>query len=532
MDGKKQTGKRKPLDDDSDEGFGLRTPARHTERRETGKAERPARKETGKAERPTRKETGKAERPAKSDTGRAERPKKLESGKTKALEPAGEDEPKKLESGKTKALRAKGDPAPAPARAGGSKAPLVLVGLLLVAGVAGGGIWLLRPEEPSRPPTPISPAPPQVADQGGQKPPVDVEPVLTLPPPPSVGPGATPLEKPLEKLDPGSLQPLQAPGTLDKSTLEELARRSPNHAELARILEEFADLFKADLMAANPMLEDFQLRQKREEELIARIRAMGPQAAAALLDMVLGLDNRAQQIFLAKGLAGIPGQEALDAVGKVLGQNKDVAIQTTLVRFLPQDAASSALVAQAFQGEQNPHLRTMLMRELSAREQGTGGSSELFRQAALQDPDPNVRAEAVSIIGRRGEAADAAVMEQLARNEQNLQIRQRAIVSYAETAREGSLRYLEDLARDPQAGLPVRASAVLAIGRVGGDNAIRSLETIAATDPEQEIRTRAQRLAASLRARQQSEAQGPARVDEQPLRLGPGGAEAGPLQPR
>ena len=157
----------------------------------------------------------------------------------------------------------------------------------------------------------------------------------------------------------------------------------------------------------------------------------------------------------------------------------------------------------------------------------------LFRNAATADADPNVRAEAVSILGRMGDPANAPLMEQIARDEQTpLQIRQRAIVSYAETAGEGSLRYLEDLARNQQAGVPVRASAVLAIGRVGGDGAIRSLETIAATDPDQEIRSRAQRLAASLRARQQADAQGPARVDEAPLRTGPGGAEVGPLQPR
>lgn len=545
MDGKKNTGKRKPLDDDSDEGFGLRTPAPKRERSETGKVDRPRKSDPGKGD------TGKSERPRKAETGKSERPSRLESGKTKALpskdlppktesgktralaksEP--EPAPPRTESGKTKALRAKGEPAERPAAAGRSKAPL-LVGGLLIVGLGVGGLLLLRPDDPGRVPTPIAPAPaPQVAE--GPTPPRNVQPIQVkpMPPNPSVGPGATPLEKPLAEVDPGDLQPLQAPGKLDKATLDELARRSPNHAELARILGEFADLFRSDIMAQNPMLEDFQARQKREDELIARIRALGPQAAGALMDMLLGLDNRAQQIFLAKGLAGIPGAEALDAVSKILGQNKDVAIQTTLIRFLPADPSSSEMVARAFQGEQNPHLRTMLMRELSAREQEGGhGAAELFRQAALQDPDPNVRAEAVSIIGRRGDAGDAAVMEQLARSEQNQQIRQRAIVSYAETAGQGSLRYLEDLARDPQAGLPIRASAVLAIGRVGGDGAIRSLETIAATDPDQEIRTRAQRLSASLRARQQSEAQGPARVDEQPLRLGPGGAEAAPLQPR
>lgn len=522
MDGKKNTGKKKPLDEESDEGFGLRTgpsraaapPPKKETKKETARAERP----TGK---PAKSDTGRAERPAKSDTGKHEKPAKKETGKHAAP---------KADTGR--AARPKGEPVEG--RRKGSKAP-VLLALLILCGAGAGGAFLLRPEEGRSVASQGGPAPTPILGPGEPKTPtVRVEPIA-LTQPGAVEPGVSPPEKPLPLAQgPGGLQPLGAPGTIDKNSLEEMAKRSVQHGDVARILEQFADLFRmgADL---NPMMGegDFQERQRREEELIARLRALGPQAAGALQDMILGLDNRAHQIFLSKGLAGIQGPEALGAVQKILGQNKDVAIQTTLVRFLPESPESTALMASAFQGEPNPHLRTMLMRELSAREQGKDGSTSLFRNAATGDADPNVRAEAVSILGRMGDPANAPLMEQIARDEQTpLQIRQRAIVSYAETAGEGSLRYLEDLARNQQAGVPVRASAVLAIGRVGGDGAIRSLETIAATDPDQEIRSRAQRLAASLRARQQADAQGPARVDEAPLRTGPGGAEVGPLQPR
>ena len=110
-------------------------------------------------------------------------------------------------------------------------------------------------------------------------------------------------------------------------------------------------------------------------------------------------------------------------------------------------------------------------------------------------------------------------MEEIIRDEGNLQIRQRAIVAYAETGGENSLGYLEQLAGNPDEGLHVRASAVLAIGRVGGDRAIRTLDMLGQSDPDQEIRTRATRLAHSLRARRDA-ANEPTLVDDEPMKVG------------
>lgn len=523
MDGKKHTSKKKPLDDDDDDGFGLRTPTK-------GEAPKPVKKDPPPKLKSDSHKAVKDEKPAprKSDVGKVEKAEKAE--KAEKRPPTGKL-PRKTDSGSSP--RPKGDPAGGPRR---SKAPLV-VGTFVVLAAGAGGIWALLPPEHQDKPTQIKTTAVQPAQPGTPR---NVQAQSIPSSAPVVDAGAlTPVGG--EPLTPNAQPlPLTAPGTaLDKTTIDELAARSAQHAELARILGEFADLFKFDPNAMNPIEEDFQNRQRREDELVARIRALGPAAAGALMDMVLALDNRAHQIFLSRGLAGIPGPEAADAVEKILAQNKDVAIQTTLVRFLPEGAEASGLIGRAFANEQNPHLRTMLLRELSARDQPpegqavTGPSPELFRQAALQDGDPNVRAEAVSIIGRRGSPDDAAIMEQLAKTEQNVQIRQRAIVAFAETSGQGSLRYLEDLARDPSAGIPVRASAVLAIGRVGDkpearDPVVRALDTIAATDPDQDIRVRAQRTAASLRARSQQDANGPGRVDDEPLRLGPGGVPLGP----
>jgi hypothetical protein len=340
--------------------------------------------------------------------------------------------------------------------------------------------------------------------------------------------------QPLEPLIDDLIEEAAEPAPTEEpkgDALEELAKKSSTHAALARLLEEYAALFDPTAMhTSGPLLQNFRERQQREQELLERLRAMGPGAVAALKDMLLGLDNRQFRIFLGKGLAGIGGPDALAAVSAILGEVKDVALQTTLVRFLPPDPDSARTIGEAIAHEENGNLRCMLLREYHRRLAPTDESGrDIFREAALNDADANVRAEAVTIIGRRGDARDQALMEQIIAGEQNLSIRQRAIVSYAETGGEGSLVFLENLVRQPNTALPVRASAVLAIGRVGGDQAIQTLDLIAQTDQSPEIKVRAERLVQSLR-RRQAEAQNPnggkTSPIRTPMRIG-GGAEGG-----
>ena len=338
------------------------------------------------------------------------------------------------------------------------------------------------------------------------------------------GNSPTPSEGPKELQPVASQQPTpgeQPTATPKANPLDELRTRSPDHENVARILDEFADLFSFDGLSQNPMFDEFQARRQREEELIARLRALGPYAVEALKDMVLGLNNRAHQIFLAKGMAGIPGPEAVAAVRDMLGQTNDVALQTTLVRFLPEGDDAAGLVRDAFSEQTNPTARTMLLREYSRRTMDDDqADTTVLREAALGDSNANVRSEAISILGRRGNPEDAALMERIVREEKNLQLRQRAVVAYGETGGQGTLDTLEGFMRDPNTPVRLKASTVLAISRVGGDRAISSLDLIAQSDPSQDIRTRAQKLANSLRARRDNPA--PDIVDEEPLILGPG----------
>lgn len=485
--------RRPPTDDSDDDDFGLRTPIK---------------KPTAKHE--------KAERAEKKPE------KKVEKKPDPEPEPA---PPKKEGSGKRKALEAR--PAAAVAAGGGrSKAPVLVLAGALVAAAVGGGLFLAMGSSDAPPPViggrpdPATPAAPPPATPVADLRPGTVAPTV-LP-----QPGAPSQPTPVA----GDPKPVLTPPPAEVTDkLAELRRRSANHEAIARLLDRYAELTRIDpLNMQDPMFESFRDRERREQELLDELRRLGPGIVPALAEMLLELDQRANQLFMAKALAGMEGAEALKAVEDVLGRTKDVALQTTLVRFLPDSPEAAASVARAFGREENPNLRGMLLREYARRlGEGDDAGREVFTRAALEDSDPNVRAEAVTLIGRRGDPRDQALMEQIINQEQNLPIRQRAIVSYAETGKDSSLPFLENLARDPNASLPIRASAVLAIGRVGGDRAIQTLDLMAQTDPDQEIRLRAQRLAASLRARQQAERDGTAPSELETGTVIPEGAPLG-----
>lgn len=471
--------RRPPTDDsdDDDDDFGLRTPVK--------------------------KPTAKHDKAERAPERRPAEKKKVERVEPKTAEAA--PPPRKEGSGKRKAIEPRSAAAPG---AGGSRLPVMVMAGALVAAAAGGGLFLAMSPGDAPPPV-IGPAPTtEVAALPARGTP-RVEPtrpgtvapkVISRTPMPGV-PAVAEETKPV----------LAPPPPPAGNTLADLRARSANHEAVARLLDQYAELTRLDPLNASPMFQDFRDRERREQELLEELRRMGPGIIPALSEMLLELDQRANQLFMAKALAGMEGPEALAAVENALGSTKDVALQTTLVRFLPDSPDAAASVARAFGREENPNLRSMLLREY-ARRLGEDAESgrEVFSRAALEDTDPNVRAEAVTLIGRRGDPRDQALMEQIINQEPNLPIRQRAVMSYAETGKDSSLPYLENLARDTGAPLPMRASAVLAIGRVGGDRAIQTLDLMAQSDPDQEIRLRAQRQAASLRARQQAERDGTA----------------------
>ncbi|MGE0710192.1 MAG: HEAT repeat domain-containing protein [Planctomycetota bacterium] len=457
--------------------------AERPKKTDTGRAERPKKTDTGRAERPSKRKSGEQERPQKTDTGRAERPSKRKSGE--------QDRPEVVQEPERAAPPAPAAPAPAKERAIPGVA--LLAGLAVTALVGGLAVMLLMGDPPAPPP---KPGPGQVAKIVPEATPRATPSAVAGPSRPAATPSATP--RPV-----ATPRPLPTPTKVERPaegamSLEELAKKSATHAAIARILEEHMALFDPEaLRSPGPNFQPFHERRRKEEELLERLRQMGPLAVDALKEMLLALGNRSQQIFLGKAMAGIEGPEALGAVKEVLGQVKDMAIQLSLTRTLPSNRESADLLAAAFGAEADPNLRTMLMREYNHRlEQHDPG--ELFRTAAA-DPDPRVRSEAIVILGRRGRAEDMALLERIVREESDQNIRKRAIFSLAQTGKESSLTTLESVVRDPQQSVGLRASAVLGISVVGGEQAMHLLDQVGASDPSPEVRERATRAALNLR---------------------------------
>lgn len=489
---------------------------------------KPAKKATKKVEKPSAKAEDK---PKKTETKKVEKPVAA-SVEPKAPEPA-----KDLKKSAPRAAL------PVEATKSSSAGPpkgvkLVVAGVALVAIVGASALMLpaLTNDDSTRPkqvrtanntPAPQQPNTPNTALKPGETRP-QVQQQQQLP----IVPGVTQKSDPMQPIGPAQPQALRTDG----KTAKELAVKSANHGAVGRILDLFDGVRKVNFDVDNRLFEDYQAKQAREAELRAQIQALGMAGIDAIKDFVLNVNDDGYKIFLAKSLAEMKDPEALKAAAEILSTCHDIAVQTTLVRFLPETPESSGIIAGAFSGEENPNVRSMLLREYSRRigepAEGTNpndaatqaGLSDqargLFRKAALEDPDPNVRAEAVSIIGHRGDARDMELMQQIAKGEQNLQIRQSAIVAYATTGQETSLPFLEDLAQHEDS-LEIRASAVLAIARVGNDRAIQILDQIAQTDQREEIKTRAAGFAASLRAKQQADRDERRGIDAQPVPLNP-----------
>lgn len=496
-----------------------------TEKREK-KPERSEKSE--KAERAEKSE--KAERAEKTERAeKAEKSRKAEKAeapepKTKKAEAKDSDDQdwRKVEAapaGKPE----KSAPAPAPARgSAGGKKIVVVAGILVGVSAVGifGAMQFLN-NEPAKPHLPtLGPGnvkPIQIAahpSPAATRPPLAIapKPIQNLAPRPlaSGGPIAINSAKPDGK-------PAAAEAKKGHSA-KELATRSASHGAIERTLESFDAVRKVDFGGQDDRLfQDFRAKQKREAELIDQLRQLGPGAVAAMKDMISDLDDPGYKLLLAKTLAGMKDPEALKAAADLMSSCGDMSLQTTLAHWLPPGAESNAILAQDFSNEQNPATRAMLLREYAQRigspdinNPSPGAAMDpaaqaLFRQAATNDPDPSVRSEAVQIIGRRGDPSDMELMAEIAQKESNLQIRQSAIIAYALTGQGQAVGTLSSIATSQDSQVEVRASAVLALARVGGQSAdsrdavLQTLDQIAQNDPSDQIRSRAQHFAQSIR---------------------------------
>ncbi|MBL4847064.1 MAG: HEAT repeat domain-containing protein [Planctomycetes bacterium] len=268
----------------------------------------------------------------------------------------------------------------------------------------------------------------------------------------------------------------------------DLRALSPKHAAVYTALANFQRL-------TNLAGLDFKARRKAQDKATKRLLSRKGMATP-IRDVLLLSKSKREQLFLAAALGDIPptpGHEAILAL-------PDIAIVTTLARALPRNAKSLALLQRAYPRQSETNGKNVILREISKR---TGRKADAaFLRAVATDADaaPTLRAEAVTALGRRKDPKDFAVLAEIAKTG-DLVLRQRAIVGAASSDGVKAIPLLKTLSQDPN--LRIRATTVLALGRIGSDAAIKELKRIAKDDAKDAIRTRAQRLLAALKRKKQ-----------------------------
>ena len=252
-------------------------------------------------------------------------------------------------------------------------------------------------------------------------------------------------------------------------------------------------------------LEAIQARRELERAALNALRggADRERRVQALEEMLKQVKGRSERTWLAKALAGIEHPAAAAATKHAMSRERDdPALLTTLARHLPETEAALAVLVAVFEAEEtSATLRATLLRELSRREPGSRDDYvALLARLVEAEPDPGVRGEAITLAGRLGDPRLKKPLAASCQREKHVQTRQRALVAYAQVAGAEAVPLLAEVAHG-EAALPVQASAVLGLGRIGGDEARAALRGIALKHRAPEIKTRAQRLLDALEAR-------------------------------
>lgn len=274
------------------------------------------------------------------------------------------------------------------------------------------------------------------------------------------------------------------------ATLAEWSKRSEVHAKVVAVLEDVQRLAAGDRKTL----------QEAEPGLVARLHALGAEGVGPMRDMVLRFDAEAllhPRLFLARVLATSPAEGARAAIHEVLRTTSAPAVAVVIARSVPATPASTTVLVDAFDVAQFSATRCALLRELCTRE---GFERRAFLAKVLTtETDPALLAEAVTSAATSGETGTLEAMRALYARVPDTPLRQRLLVVYAQLGGADALAFVDEVSKDAE--LAVRASAVLAIGRVGGERALAILDRIAREDPAPEVRLRAERMAKSLRDR-------------------------------
>ncbi len=286
-------------------------------------------------------------------------------------------------------------------------------------------------------------------------------------------------------------------------------------AALGRIEELLAKIAALQNKQPLPGPDYFEQLQRFQEEiaaLVAELVALGPDAVKPLLDI---LDNRgfATDILL-KALVGIGGEDVRDGLLTVFNGDADHRLQQDIIRALASwEGEIFPAFEQAFASAGDVRVQMEILRQMTER--GEGDVGRFLASAVNSDADRNVRLEAVRSLKRTRDPMAYDLLENLAISEsEELALRQQAIYAAAATDALRARSTLEDLAEDNDV-LSIRASAIFALSEYYGEEAIPTLELLAANDADQEIRDRAARAIKVIKNRAKDGIPVPGQIDRE-----------------
>ena len=262
--------------------------------------------------------------------------------------------------------------------------------------------------------------------------------------------------------------------------------------EVEAILAERRASYEA--LGSSASMEGLQAQQREEQRLQGELLGLGVGVVPVLVELGGEEPGAGDRVVLAKAVAQ-SGDGA--SVRRVLQEAEDGAVVVTLVRYMPETEATLDALVEAFAEQPRARVRVMLVREVWRRGAGDARAHALAR-AGVEDASPEVQAEALTCLGRAGEAEDAEVCRRVVEDaEASLALRQRAVVAFAECAGAEGVEALRAWVGDAEVPLALRAAVVLGLGRLG-EAGRGALEEVAEGD-EQELAVRARRLLESQR---------------------------------
>jgi len=297
---------------------------------------------------------------------------------------------------------------------------------------------------------------------------------------------------------------------------EELLAKSKFHRSLADLLADFDRLKREEMGSDARLFADYRARLEREKALLEQIRGMGDEVIPAILDLIGATKGHAFQLLLAKALAGMDSAAARKASEGLLSSPIEPNVRMQVILFLPPDDDSWKLISRALLKTKNSNLRRMYLREFAKRTATTQGEdvAQVLRHTALEDESPQVRAEAIDLIGRRKMEGEREMLAKIIREDKHIPVRQKALKSLALVSGSQSLRLLESVVKNDK-NTSIRASAIIALMKVGGE-ALPALHDVARSDPSPEIRQRAEQAIQSIRLAQQGPKPGAVAAPEYP----------------